>query len=640
VQANAALVALLDSRTGDDTRLTSDAACIAGGKTASQCEAFRYTFRSLWAGLRQSNYDNTVVQFLGGVRGELGDTGWDYEVSVSEGRTEIPLTQRGNFDTQVLHDILLNPATLGGVCATWSFFGNVAPPDACADRLLVDVNSNTILRQQIGQAFVRGDIAELPAGGLATVFGIEYRRFDYESFYYGTPGPFSGFNVGNPDAGNNTFFDLFGEALIPLHETLELSLGYRRSEFEFNDLINDIEGESQSSDAYKIELNWNPMEALRLRGSYQHSVRAPNFAELFSGGNSFPQFFDPCSTFTAFRAGQNGAAVDAAALCAATGVQTPATFNAPPGGQAPLSTDGNPNLEPESADTYTIGLIFQSPRDDWTRRFQASIDYYSIALESPILVPDVNTSLAACYNYYGTNPSLTVAGNPYCGGIVRSGGILAFFSNPNDPNGLYPGVNGGVLETDGIDIQFQYGWDWAWMGMPESAGSMTINVLLNHVMSFKQADAPDNPDTPDDESLPTIDYAGTIGFFGTLGQSFPDWKATINATWDIGDFSFDARARYISSMENRVKVIFPGETFFGFTFPQTTIPFPDDVDAQWYLDLAGTWNITEIAQLRLGVNNVFDEQPPEYAPNFQSGTDPSTYDIIGRRFFGQVALKF
>jgi outer membrane receptor protein involved in Fe transport len=64
------------------------------------------------------------------------------------------------------------------------------------------------------------------------------------------------------------------------------------------------------------------------------------------------------------------------------------------------------------------------------------------------------------------------------------------------------------------------------------------------------------------------------------------------------------------------------------------------VPAYWYHDIAATWDLTGRAQLRIGVNNVADEQPAEYAPNVQSGTDPSTYDVVGRRAFAQINLKF
>ena len=63
-------------------------------------------------------------------------------------------------------------------------------------------------------------------------------------------------------------------------------------------------------------------------------------------------------------------------------------------------------------------------------------------------------------------------------------------------------------------------------------------------------------------------------------------------------------------------------------------------DAVWYWDVAGTWNINDAVQLRLGVNNVFDKDAETYAPNVQSGTDPSTYDVVGRRVFGSLRLRF
>jgi outer membrane receptor protein involved in Fe transport len=48
----------------------------------------------------------------------------------------------------------------------------------------------------------------------------------------------------------------------------------------------------------------------------------------------------------------------------------------------------------------------------------------------------------------------------------------------------------------------------------------------------------------------------------------------------------------------------------------------------------------ENSELRVGLNNAFDKQPPTYAPNIQSGTDPATYDVIGRRAFARVNVKF
>ena len=56
--------------------------------------------------------------------------------------------------------------------------------------------------------------------------------------------------------------------------------------------------------------------------------------------------------------------------------------------------------------------------------------------------------------------------------------------------------------------------------------------------------------------------------------------------------------------------------------------------------MTGTWALNDNVEFRLGVNNVFDRDPETYAPNVQSGTDPSTYDVVGRRYFGGIKLRF
>ena len=56
------------------------------------------------------------------------------------------------------------------------------------------MSSQTELKQQIIQGFVRGDLFEMPAGDLSVVLGAESRRFKYDFFYNGTPG---GYHSGN-----------------------------------------------------------------------------------------------------------------------------------------------------------------------------------------------------------------------------------------------------------------------------------------------------------------------------------------------------------------------------------------------------------------------------------------------------------
>ena len=602
---------LLASRTGNNANL------VGTGAT----EPFLMRQRTLDAGLRQSNYENDVIQYLVGARGPLPLDGWNWEVYASEGITEIAETQTGNIDTQVLQELL--EAADGGVsrCAGgFNPFGRQPISAECLDILEVQSTLVTTFTQRIVQGFVSADLAQLPAGTLSAVLGAEMRYFRYGLDPGSSGGPISGFNSQVPAGGTNKFKDYFLEGLIPILKdapgarSLEVGFGYRKSDSEFTDTVNQGPSPSSSDDAYKIEVSWAPLDDVRVRASYQRAVRAPNFGELFDGGGSAPQYFDPCSVSSALRTGPNGA--QATALCIATGLNPggAATYVQTPGTQASLETTGNTGLQPESADTMTFGGLWTSSWDESMGRLRASLDYYRIEISDPILTPDPNVVIGACYNYYGTNPTFDV-NNVHCQGILRFGGDILAVLDPNDPDGLYPGINAGSVETDGIDLLVDYAID-------VGPGQLTAGLNLNYLFSWKLNEG---------AGLPTIDYAGTANYFGSglgLSATFPELRANISTAYAIGDYSADLRFRFIDSMDNRAGVQFPGEpTFTG----------PDSVV---YVDIGATWEFMEGSALRIGVNNVLDEEPPTYRPNVQSGTDPSMYDVIGRRVYLQARVKF
>ena len=77
-------------------------------------------------------------------------------------------------------------------------------------------------------------------------------------------------------------------------------------------------------------------------------------------------------------------------------------------------TQGNRELDPETADTYNFGF-------SWTSRSQspllsgitASVDYYNIKIEQVISVVPGLSALSKCYNLDGSNPGYD-AGNSFC----------------------------------------------------------------------------------------------------------------------------------------------------------------------------------------------------------------------------------
>ncbi|MFO1455217.1 MAG: TonB-dependent receptor [Steroidobacteraceae bacterium] len=602
---------VLASRTGDNTAL------VGTGAT----EPFLMRQRTLDAGLRQSNYQNTVVQYLLGVKGKINDS-WRWETYASEGRTEIVEAQTGNINTQRLQGLLEAADGGASVCAGgFNPFGRKPISEACQEYLEVSNALTTKFKQQIVQAYVTGDVMEMPAGPLSVVLGAEYRGFRYAFDPGAASGPISGFNVQDPAGGTNSFKDVFAEALIPLAKdaswakSLELSLGYRLSDSQFKNTATDEDTDSSSDSAYKVELSWAPSDLMRVRASYQRAVRAPNFGELFDGGGSNPQYFDPCSVTSTART-SGSARTQLRELCRLAGEigglgAAVDTYVQTPGTQLSTTLTGNTSAKPETADTITFGVVFTEPFG--VERLRASLDYYNIKIKDPLIQPDANLYVADCYNYYGNNPGYSPT-YKNCTGLFRSGDILGV-DNPDDPDGFFPYVNGGEYKTDGIDLQLDYGFDLG-------PGQLQTQLYLNYLLSWKQQAG---------AIFPSQDFAGTISFFGAgdgLGGSFPEIKANLLLRYSIAKFDFDVRARYIDGMDNRASVLYPGEASF------TGVP------SVTYWDVAANWNVTDSISVRAGLNNAFDKQPPTYAPNVQSGTDPSLYDIVGRRWFAQVRMKF
>lgn len=598
---------LLNSRTGDDPLLAGSGAA----------EGVRIGYRFLGTGLREQSFTNEVYQMLGGVRGEIAP-GWRYEAYYSYGKTTIDQAAKGNVNVQKVQQLLEAPDGGTSLCeGGFNPFGIQPFSQDCVDFVAETGFTTTTFTQKVAQAYVQGDLFELPAGSVSMVLGAEQRKFRYEFDPGALFGPIAGFNTSTPDLGTNKFTDFFGELLVPIMknapfaDTLELSLFGRRSKSDFNDIQNGVNGRPSTDWTYGGSLTWAPISELRFRGSYQHSVRAPNFGELFSGGGSFPQIFDPCSNGTKFRT-EGGAA--AATLCEATGVSagTINSFAATPGAQAFLTVTGNPNLKPESSNTFTLGAVFSA------MGFTGSIDYYNIKVKDTILSPDVNEIIASCYGYNDINPNLD-PDNSFCAGLARSGdNITGIYLPPElggDPaTGYFQAVNLSTIKTSGIDFQLGYKLPTTFI---EQESSLSMNLMLNYLIDFKVGGL---------GGLVT-NYAGTASYFGAgLGTSFPKWKGYFNAALDLKPFTLSTRIRYIDGMENRAAKQFIGESFTG-------------PGAVWYFDFATDVTFDALT-FRIGLNNAFDKKPPTYAPNVQSGTDPSTYDVIGRRAYVSARLKF
>jgi iron complex outermembrane recepter protein len=621
---------LLNSRTGNDPTLVGEGAT----------EPFLMRHRTLGAGARTANYTNEVIQYLGGVRGDITPS-WRYEAYYSEGRTEIVNRGEGAIDSQRVQNLLEAADGGNSICAGgYNPFGRNPISPECLRYIEVSTRSSMDFEQRIAQAFIAGDIAPIWGGNIGAVLGAEIRQFEYANDPGALSGPISGPNVVTPAAGENSFRDYFAELLFPLMagqpwaQSLELSLGWRLSRYKSQNNITGVQATPSTDHTYKAELSYAPVNALRLRGTYQHAVRAPNFGELFAGGGSAPSYFDPCSINTQFRAGALGASAEQALLLCRGANSTrnnPATPNflidaaqfanyvQAPGSQLNIQLTGNPNVRPEQADTFTLGAVFNAITPSGPlSTLRGSLDYYHMRINDAIVTIDPNTILADCFDYFGTNPGLD-PNRPTCRALNRQGSFMNTVSNPF--GGGFQVNNDNRIRTSGIDMQLSWALPLEWVGAP-NWGRLNFDLLLNHLLEFKVQEGIEFL------GLPEVDYAGSVSYFGQgLGTSFPRWNGVLNTNYALGNSSVNWRARYIHSMVNRAALQYAGETIF------TGVP------SIWYHDLTFTTNVDNM-MFRVGVNNLFNTQPPTYAPNVQSGTDPSLYDVIGRRFFVTAGVRF
>ncbi|HLT91008.1 MAG TPA: TonB-dependent receptor [Woeseiaceae bacterium] len=543
-----------------------------------------------------------VWQLTAGMRGDITES-WSYDVYGSWGRSVRTEIQGGNVRVDRTNQLLSEPDGGASICAGGlNLFGNAEISQECQDYISLTAKNLTVNQQGILEAVVTGDLFEMPAGTVQSAFGASYRELDFDFLPDSglQPGIVAGFNEQLPVAGRLDYTDLFAELSVPLlrdrpaMQSLSATLGFRTTD-------NDIFGRDES---WKVTFDWTVNDAVRARGGYQHALRSPNISELFSPQlNNFPDFAnqDPCNFNSPQRTGPDADAVQA--LCAAQAAVAGGDGFSQPAGQAVAISGGNPDLEPEKADSWSVGLVLTPEIDSGMfRRLGFTIDYFSIELEDVISSVDTITIITRCFNAGGANPTYDI-NNEWC---------QLFDRDPNDGrviNLQQLDRNQSIWEVSGIDLTFNWGMD-------VGPGQLDFALLASWLEKFEMQTT-----TLD----PALDFAGTIG--NAYGETKPEWRGTLMATWGMENLELQATTRYISSMDHEATVQNPDATAEG-------------TDATWYLDLAGRYDLTERIALRAGINNVANQQPRLYSPNIDAGTDPSTFDVLGRRYFVGVEIEF
>ncbi|MGA0599264.1 TonB-dependent receptor domain-containing protein [Caulobacter sp. KR2-114] len=568
-------------------------------------------------GPRQDHNVFDVYQFTLGAKGSLAWQDMTWEVYGSHGYMGFQDTLTGYASLAAFNTLLSAPGGGTGICTGgYNPFGVNPLSVSCLRYLGRTGHNNTVLQQDVIEGDAQGKLFRLPAGDARFAVGVDYRRnsyrLDVDSII--SSGDFANTPTSYSTFGSTDVKEIYLELLAPVvHDVafakeINLDAGYRYSDYNITGGVS----------TYKIDADWKVVDWLTLRGGYARATRAPSVGDLFQGitGSqvsigSAGQFAsgDPCDASGAYlNPAKNPDYAKVQALCTAQGTPTGFTNNQP---RPPSTTQGNINLKPETANTFSVGTVlrptFSAPL---LSRISLSIDYYSIDVKNTMGTVGANAILDNCYTA-STNPTYSL-NNPYCQLVSRSSttGLIANISNPL--------LNLGEYKTSGVDVQADWAAPVSAFGLPDRLGTVSLNLLLNYLDRFTIQSTPTSP---------VLDFAGTIGNtqVDTYADAHPKWKATTTLGWEIGPVRSNFRWRYMDGMKN-------------FAFVGTTSTGPG-APAVSYFDLDVAWKVRHNLVLRAGMTNIFDKAPP-VLPFMSAGTDLYTYDIIGRRVYMSLKANF
>ncbi len=585
-----------------------------------------YNFSSGRVARSSTGTDYNVNQYLLGLRGKLGVGNWRWDLYGSYGRTTQEARISGAIDRTTIN-ALLN-ASDGGArqCAGGfnPFASAIAESDpaqqACYNALVRTLRSHTEFDQKVVEGSIQGSLFSLPAGDLSLAIGAGYRRnsFRDEPASEIVNGTVVNAIVGQilPAAGEITIREIFAEALVPLiHDTplikqLNLSLAYRMSDY------NTV----GTTHTYKASVDWKMFDFLSLRGGVQQAIRAPSLGEVFTqdgGGQGLIQSTaagggDPCDINSVYRRAGAANRDQARSLCLASGVPASVidifTFS---GSRVQTRNPISLGLREERARTYTAGLVLGSPwQSPLLSRLSASIDYYNITVDDAIGTITAPIALGQCFNANAGNPGFAPT-NVFCQQIVRDAG-------GNIGEILTPRLNLASYKTSGIDVQFDWSAGWADLGIGSGTGRIGLNLLVSYLDSYKIQNLVGSP---------FVDYAGTIGN-GQIDEftvSYPRWKVSGTVNFDAGPVALSFKTRWIDSLYNFADAGAATRTRPG-------------SDARVYFDLTGRVPVGDQFELRAGITNIADKQPPVFTG--EGNTDLALYDVLGRRFYVGARIKF
>jgi outer membrane receptor protein involved in Fe transport len=480
---------------------------------------------------------------------------------------------------------------------------------AGADFITTPTTQRARIEQFVAGASVTGDsgaVFELPGGPVGFAAGAEYRKENSQFLYdplelgilpidtpAGSAGTFIGDISGNQQlvfdattpmfnsGGQYDVWELFGEvrlpilANLPFAEQLEVSSAVRYSDY------------STIGGAFTWNVNgvYSPVPGIALRGTFAQAIRAPNIFELFSPqqGSIFRPA-DPCDAGQIAGLAEADAQAGALRQANCIGAGLPLGFTDPLTARFPGTEGGNPDLQQETAKTYTFGAVL-TPR--FAPGLVLSADYYNIAIEDAIAAVSARDIVDSCYDS-ATFP------NQYCGLFERrADGGLAFLRQTQ--------LNFGRVETAGIDASISYA---------RTVGPLDLGLRLNGTWVEKL----DHFFDPGDPTLVDPER-------GEQGR--PEWTATAATSIGYGPVALNYSLQWIGEQALGGVEVETADVIAG------PAGFADD---KFVHDLSVFYEMDRRVSVYAGVNNLTDVEP--YPTNLAYPVSP-----YGRYFFVGLRLR-
>ncbi|HEX2559307.1 TonB-dependent receptor domain-containing protein [Phenylobacterium sp.] len=477
------------------------------------------------------------------------------------------------------------------------FFNPAAVPANTNTRELYDwmheyVRSEGRSKNLIADLIFNGEgLFTLPGGEIAWAAGLQFRREELETIAVDprfnieqnpcvddiddrTPQCTIATGVTNfvgnidPSASSRDVKAVFAEVKLPILENLDLTLAARYEDFG---------GTIGSTTNPKADLRWEVIDGLALRGSIGSTFRAPPQSSITPGfARINSAFTDPTTLATLYR---------------------------------PADTYGNPDLEPETADYWSLGVIvdkgpFSATIDYWNFNFHDELATETAARIFQAMFPSATASSWQCGNAalrarfnFATGTTFTGPDGSNC----HPSNLLAVRSN---------NINGPGVDTSGVDFQ-------ANVELPDLGDiQWNIGVEGSYLIEYKRGAL---RTLEGDIIEPELDRAGKLELISAF-YSYPRIKANAYANFNWGEQNLRATLRYVSEMEDRNHDINPA--LAGVQAAR--------VGEYIQVDLAYRVALPWDTMLTLKVDNLFDEEP-EFVRS-QYNYDYTLANPLGRVF--------